>query len=140
MGRTMKSAYAYIEREFQENKVSMTTQQWVFMRMMLKLNGSTQSAIAESMERDKTSIARMISTLERKNLLARIPCQQDRRVNQIFLTKNGEALINGTFPVMKNIIDSVERGLTKKERAEFVRILDKIKRNLEVEKVAYTTK
>lgn len=46
-----------------------------------------QQKMAEKLGKDKSAVLRTIDSLESKDLVRRIPSQNDRRKNQLFVTK-----------------------------------------------------
>ncbi len=65
----------------------ITTDQWVILMGLWIKDGQNQQELAEFSEKDKTSITRIIDSLEKKGFVTRKVNKQDRRVNFIYLTQ-----------------------------------------------------
>jgi len=64
-----------------------------------------------------------VDKLERKGLLLRIPCQEDRRVIYAELTKKGRELFDQIFPQHAAGIGQMMSGLTPSQKAETIELL-----------------
>ena len=78
----------------------------------------------------KASITGALDSLERKGLIKRVACEDDKRKNHIKLTqvaiKEKEKMVDRIMAIDKQI-DSL---ITEKERKEFIRIAKKIRKGL----------
>lgn len=73
----------------------------------------------------------MLQNLEQKGYIIRIPVDQDARLKKILLTTKA---VEHHFAIHKQIEafnEELETGILPEEKAEFLRILEKIKKNLE---------
>jgi DNA-binding MarR family transcriptional regulator len=78
----------------------------------------------------KATVSQTLNSLEKKGFIQMIPSVKDKRVKEIRLTERGIAL-NQRFIVVFNEVNGViENGLTDEEKAELIRLLEKIRRNL----------
>lgn len=76
----------------------------------------------------------MLQSMEQKGLIERISVPGDKRLKKIVLTKKAE---ERHFKVKKQIDKfhrELEEGITPEEKKEFLRILDRIRANLEKQK------
>lgn len=70
----------------------------------------------------------LIDRLERRGLVVRRPCPEDRRATYAALTPEGEALMRRIFPEHARRIEHALSGLDREEKAEAVRLLRKLGR------------
>lgn len=85
---------------------------------------------------DKISIASssttyVIDKLEKKVLLERIPCPNDRRIVWASLTPKGRQLMDDIFPKYTAAVHKVLGGLNFDEKREFITTLKKLDRYAE---------
>ena len=81
--------------------------------------------------KDKASITRIVSTLEKKNLVVRVPDQIDHRANRVVLTAAGKKLLVDAVPIMNKTREEVAEGIAESDIDNFKDVLKKIISNLE---------
>ena len=141
LGRTMKMIDYFIADKMKANKMHLSKQQWIVLKVLFNEDGKPQNDLAFITNRDKGSLARLLNTMESKNLVARIPSKKDRRINEIYLTKHGEQVLVESFPVFEEIINELEQGLNDTQIKTVVDVLKKVQNNINVsELVAVETK
>ena len=140
IGKSMKVIdYFFIDR-FSQNGIELTKVQWVLLKRLKEMNGESQHNLACFTNRDKASLARLITTMENKNLVARIPSDADQRINQIYITAHGEKVLKQAMPVVEGMIDDMQKGLSEEDRKITIRVLEKIMNNVKsMELVALET-
>jgi len=83
--------------------------------------------MAEKMGKDKSSILRMIDLLEKKELVRRVVDQNDRRKNQLLVTKKGERFIAEFRKIEFELNCELEEGLTDAEMQNFYKVVNHLK-------------
>jgi len=141
IGRSMKVIDYFIMDRFAQNGIGLTKVQWLLLKRLKELNGEIQHNLAFLTNRDKASLTRLLTTMEKKNLVARIPSETDHRANKIFITANGEKILKQSEPVVQKMVEEMQEGITEKERLEVIEILKKLIKNIKTEDlVAIETK
>ena len=141
IGRSMKVIDYYIMDRFSENGIGLTKVQWLLLKILYEMNGESQHNLAFLTNRDKASLTRLLTTMEKKNLVARIPSETDQRVNRIYITTNGEKILRKAQPVIDEIINEMQKGITEAERMCTIKVLKKLLNNIKSEElVAIETK
>ncbi|SFK21705.1 MarR family winged helix-turn-helix transcriptional regulator [Brevibacillus centrosporus] len=74
------------------------------------------------------NITYVVDKLEKKQLLIRKPCLEDRRVIYAELTEKGNQLLADIFPSHKTAIERAVSGLTPKEQKQAIQLLKKLGR------------
>jgi MarR family transcriptional regulator for hemolysin len=82
--------------------------------------------MAEKLGKDKSAILRMIDLLEKKELLRRAVDQNDRRKNQLLVTKKGERLIAEFRNVEFELNSELLEGLSDTDMQTFYKVLNHI--------------
>ncbi len=77
------------------------------------------------------SVTYNIDKLEKKELLKRIPCEDDRRVTFAELTGQGRRLFDSIFPQHASLIHSLTAGLDPEEKELAASLLKKLGRGAE---------
>jgi len=133
LGKTSKMIGCLINETLIANNIDLTREQWV---ILIKLHqqgsggGLAQNQLAYITERDKTSLTRLINTMERKGLVVRKVSKTDKRVKLVYVTELGKKSFLNAMPVMQNIIQSLQKGLSEKEIESTILILQKLQKNL----------
>lgn len=116
---------------FRSHGYRITTEQWAVLICLLETDGKTQSEIAEKLFKDKTNLSRILDGMEKKEWIVRHTHENDRRSYRIFITKEGEAIVEKLIPIARRINKKSLRTLTVKDILELERLLTKIYKNLD---------
>lgn len=140
LGRAMKQIDLFFKDHLETGGVKLTKVQWLMLKLLDNEDGQPQNQLAFLTNRDKASLTRLIDTMERKNLVARIPCRSDQRINHIYITKRGEKVFRESQPVVNRLIEIVQQDVSEKEIESTILVMKKIIKNLKaVELVAVET-
>ena len=130
LGKTSKMLRMYMKINFSDHGFDLTHEQFILIAHLYHGDGIKQKDLAFITERNKGSLARLVSTAEKKNLVARIPSTEDKRVNKIYLTKQGRCVFEKLKPVLDECETKLKMGLTKTEIKTMVIVLEKIQKNI----------
>jgi len=83
--------------------------------------------MAEKMGKDKSSILRMIDLLEKKELVRRVVDQNDRRKNQLLVTKKGERFITEFRKIEFELNKELQEGLSEDDMQNFYKVVNHFK-------------
>lgn len=86
-----------------------------------------QQKMAEKLGKDKSAVLRTIDSLKSKDLVRRIPSQNDRRKNQLFVTKKGEAVIKRFLEAEISFSREILEGLSEEQITTFYFVLAHIR-------------
>jgi DNA-binding MarR family transcriptional regulator len=138
MGRTMKDLDMYISDKFKESGIELTKVQWILLKKLKEVDGQPQHNLAFLTNRNKASLARLLTTMERKNLVARIPSKSDHRRNHIYLTKHGNDMLKKAMPVMQDMINHIQKNISKEDIRAVIQIMKKVMQNIHSEELVAT--
>ena len=130
INRTMKMVDLYFQDAFNANDFNLTKNQWLLLKILMDDDGKPQNELAFITNRDKASLTRLISVMEKKNLVARISSKEDKRINHIYITKKGVSTFKETLPVVTKVLDTMQEGLTQNEVENAIEIMKKIQSNI----------
>ena len=131
IGKTMKHIDLFIQGKLAEKGIKLTRQQMILMKILFHDGPLPQNDLAFLTDRDKTSLTRLLGTMEKKNLVARIASQEDKRVNMVHLTKHGEKTITELMPVFLEIIMQMQDGISEEEQKVVIGVMKQIQQNIE---------
>jgi MarR family transcriptional regulator, transcriptional regulator for hemolysin len=90
-----------------------------------------QKDMAYILGKDKSSILRLIDSLEDKNMVRRVVDVNDRRKNCLIVTKKGENGLSNYVEIGATLIQELKEGLTESEMTTFYKVVNQIRNNSE---------
>lgn len=134
LGMLMSQVDRLCTKRFIQNShklgLDISQDQWMVLGPIWKQEGISQKEIAEYCGKDKTSVTKIIDTLEKKNFLVRFPDQIDQRVKRVVLSNKGKKLMNDVMPVIEQTRNELRVGISDREIDMLKSILGKIYNNL----------
>ena len=131
LGRINKEFSFLVQSTFDQHQIDLTRHQWLVLKKLIENDGQPQNNLAFITDRDKTSLTRLINTMERKNLVLRIPDISDKRINNVFISDKGKAVLESSIPLMHELVERLQGGLSKGELEQTIKILRRVRYNLE---------
>ena len=132
IGKTAKMMAVFIGDRLKRKGMDLSLQQMIILKILNEEDGRPQQDLAIVTERHKASLARLLSTLEKKQLVIRVPDQVDKRINRVYLTEQGRQQLQSTYPVMREVMKDMEKGLDKSALQTTIQTLQKIQSNLTI--------
>ncbi|MEL7343045.1 MAG: MarR family transcriptional regulator [Bacteroidota bacterium] len=105
----------YSKRVIKEAGIDLTVDQWVVMKQLGEKPGLSQVEIANATFKDPAAILRIIQILLRKNLVKRSARPEDKRTYEVYLTKDGEGLVEKLIPLIQGVRAVGVEGFAEKE-------------------------
>jgi DNA-binding MarR family transcriptional regulator len=96
-GKASTAIARRLQKKFNNAGLNITIEQWSVLYHLWKEDGRSQQQLCNATFRDKPSITRLVDNLEKLNLVKRVPSENDRRINLIYLTKNAQKLEEETM-------------------------------------------
>ncbi|MBX9591567.1 MAG: MarR family transcriptional regulator [Hyphomonadaceae bacterium] len=125
LARAMRT---YIDQRAREH--GMTRAQWGALMRLERQEGMTQAELAESLEVQPISLARLIDRLCDQRLMERRPHPSDRRANRLYLTASGRARLIQLVPLGREISAHVLASFSEEESSRLLETLLRIKSNI----------
>lgn len=130
VGKTAKLQRFYLIEQLRNHQFDLSIEQWFLLCRLYNNDGQNQNDLAFITDRNKASLARLINNLEDKGLVARIPSSEDKRVKNIYLTKNGKIYFEKTISIVSDAFKAFEKGINKTEKEIAMKVLFKIQNNI----------
>ena len=119
-----------VESDRRARRIGMTRAQWAIIRRLASQPGRSQKELADLLEVEPITVARMVDRLEAAGMVERRPDEQDRRIWRLHL-------LPAAIEVMKDIHDEIHalaefigQGLSDEQRRVMVDGLLRIKANV----------
>ena len=99
--------------------------------IIVNLAGGVDSAsgLCRTVSYDPGAMTRMIDRLEKKGLVRRVPCSEDRRVMRIALTEEGKAVYPQLAERAAKVLNDRLRGFTQDEVRQLENLLERMLNN-----------
>ncbi|MDP4263185.1 MAG: MarR family transcriptional regulator [Bacteroidota bacterium] len=91
-GKASTAIARRLQKKFNNAGLNLTIEQWSVLYHLWKQEGISQQELCNATFRDKPSITRLVDNLERLELVKRVPSENDRRINLIYLTRQAQKL------------------------------------------------
>ena len=120
---------AYLQK-FKSLNVDLTIEQWVILHQIYELgDGASQRDIVQSNFRNRATISRVLSGLERKNWVKKTRFQGDQKRFKLELTGDGHRIVEKVLPEAKALRQLAIANLDTQDFETFLRVLDIIAQN-----------
>jgi len=96
-GKASTAIARRLQKKINQAGLNITIEQWSVLYHLWKNEGQSQQQLCNATFRDKPSITRLVDNLEKLNLVKRVASDTDRRINLIYLTKQGQKLEEQTI-------------------------------------------
>lgn len=131
-GRTPQAFNRVLNKNFRQNGVELTKEQWSILAVLWENDGCSQQYLADKSFRDRPSVTRLIDNMEKDGLVKRKPDVNDRRSNLIFLTKKGKQIQEKVMNLVNATVEESIKGISIENILTVKEVFHKIYQNLEV--------
>lgn len=131
VGRTSRSIVKRLGKKFADAGFDISYEQWAILVHLYRRDGQTQQALSRTAVKDKAAITRLLNVLEKKNIVLRIPDQNDKRSNLIYLTHKAKAFKEDVISVVDEMLHEAEQGISFEEMEQCRATLNKIFANFD---------
>ena len=104
----------------------LTIGQFRLLQFVDQFDGATISEISADCVIEQSVVSRIVDQLEQRLMVTRKKNRSNARYVQVFMTTKGHAAVMEMDRIAKKIADHAESDLTKEERAQLVRLLQKV--------------
>jgi DNA-binding MarR family transcriptional regulator len=121
-----------ISYTFRKNDIDLSREQMIVLKHLNDEDGRVQNDLAFVTNRDKTSLTRLISNMEKKGLITRVKCKEDQRRNKICMTDKGASYFKKAFPLVKKVAHQMQENISQEEIQQTIKTLNQVFNNLSV--------
>ena len=100
-----------LQKKFNSAGLNLTIEQWSVLYQLWKQDGSSQQDLCLRTFRDKPSITRLVDNLEKLQLVKRVASVSDRRINLVYLTKQGIKMEEQTMELAEETLNEALSGI-----------------------------
>ena len=110
-GKASTAIARRLQKKFNSAGLNLTIEQWSVLYHLWKQEGLSQQELCNATFRDKPSITRLVDNLEKLQLVKRVPSDSDRRINLIYLTRQGLRLQDETMGLAEETLNEALVGI-----------------------------
>ena len=126
LGRTSHKMRLLLDKVFIKNELDLNVEQFMLLKCLSINDGINQQELSNTIDRDKTTIARLVSKMEKKNMVLRVHSKNDKRVNNIYITNLGKEMLGEIEPHLTEINNSMLSSISNDEFDVLKIVLDKL--------------
>lgn len=127
LSKTAKYLHEHAHRDVRKSGLTLT--EFGVLDLLYHKGSFPIQKIREHILISSGSTTYVIDKLEKKGLLSRNPCPQDRRVIYAKLTLEGEKLFENLFPSHREVIAQAVESLSPEEKDQMIQLLKKLGRS-----------
>jgi len=136
LGKTSKIIDYYILESMKNEGLDLTKEQMIVLKKLDDTDGLPQNELAFLTLRNKSSLTRLLVKMENKGYILRKQSSHDKRINHVHLTELGSSTYQSTRPIIKKLMDTMEKNITSTEKQQIIKILQKVQFNLTATKAS----
>ncbi len=115
---------------FSSNNIEITPGQFMVLSQLNDDLLLHQNKLCERLYKDKSNMARILSVLEEKGLIEKIPTKECKHVNKIKITEKGKELKIKFLPIVQQYRDFYLSNISEDDMYTCIKVLSKIHENL----------
>ncbi|MCS7004801.1 MAG: MarR family transcriptional regulator [Cytophagales bacterium] len=115
-----------LQQRFNLENIDLTVDMWLILNSLHQKNGQNQQQISADIQKDKSSVTRILDNLAKRGLIQRTDDSKDRRNKIIHLTDSGRALIQRILPLVIEDNRFIEAHFSEDELKSCKRLLQQI--------------
>ena len=118
-----------MDKEMNEN-YNLTKTQSLVLSYINSNKEIYQKDIEKKFSIRRSTATEILNLMEKRNLIKRTPSKIDKRLNNIEITEEGIKLEKVGKEKIKELEKHMTKSLTKEEKKELIRLLEKVEQNL----------
>lgn len=111
---------------FKQQEIAITAEQFSILVTLWYRDGISQKEISEQLNRDKTTITRVLMNMKKAKLIRQVTDKNDNRANLVYLTPRGKALQQAGVKVAGGLYQQVLKGISRTRLQAGIDILQKM--------------
>ena len=129
-GKASTAIARRLQKKFNSSGLNLTIEQWSVLYHLWKQEGISQQELCNATFRDKPSITRLVDNLEKLNLVKRVASENDRRINRIYLTKQGHKMEEQAMTMAEETLNEALEGVPTEQIEVCKQVLQVVYDNL----------
>jgi len=115
---------------FKKHRIPVSVEQFSILALLFYKNGINQQEISGLLNRDKTTVARVIVKMEKSKLIVRMTDRKDNRGKLIYLTDEGERVQEKAVECSAKLYHRAIRNLKPPELKTSLKVMTRMLKNV----------
>ena len=111
VNRTTRTIRKYFNQELMRKGYRVTGEQFDVLVRLWDKDGQHQKSLAETLCKDKTTVTRLIKSVETLNLVKRVTNKKDERQKLVYLTNSGKKIMKELTSLAQKVLVKVQKGI-----------------------------
>lgn len=111
---------------FKQHNIDITAEQFSILVVLWYRDGISQKEISEHLNRDKTTITRVLMNMKKNKLIKQVTDAEDNRSNLIYLTAKGKEIQKAGVQVSGQLYMKVLKGIPQDQLLTGINVLQKM--------------
>lgn len=120
----------YTALMLKQSNLKLTPEQFLLVDLLWNQGAMSQQQLADTMQKDKNSITKLVDALEKKGFVVRQRDEKDRRSNIIVLTDKAQTLKEEAKKAGITMLDKMLDGIDEQELKSFLNTLNTMLDNM----------
>jgi DNA-binding MarR family transcriptional regulator len=133
VNRASRTIRKYFNQELMRKGYSVTGEQFDVLVRLWDKDGQHQQGLAETLYKDKTTMTRLIKSVEALHLVKRVTNKKDERQKLVYLTKSGKKIMKELNSLAQEVLMKVQKGINPADMASCKDVLKRIHKTLSKE-------
>lgn len=126
---TVRKQKAYFNQKCSKSGYRISYDQWLVLEQVMDKQGIKQSDIAKLVFKEPASVSRIISYLEKSELIVKVNNEKNKRANKIYLTHQGYDISENIAKIYKESLSKQFKGIYEREVSLIREILSRVNKN-----------
>lgn len=126
---TVRKQKAFFNQVCSRKGFVISYDQWLVLEQVMDKQGINQSDIAKLVFKEPASISRIISYLEKKDLIVKVNNEKNKRANKIYLTHQGYDICEKIAKIYKDCLGKQFKGIYEREVSLIRELLNRVNAN-----------
>lgn len=111
---------------FKQQNIDITAEQFSILVVLWYRDGISQKEISEQLNRDKTTITRVLMNMKKNKLIKQVMDAEDNRSNLVYLTAKGKAIQKAGVQVSGQLYMKVLKDIPQAQLLTGISVLQKM--------------
>lgn len=126
---TIRNQKSYFNYVCAKQNLGVSYDQWLVLEQVMIKQGINQSDISKLIGKEPASISRIISYLEKSELIVKVNNEKNKRANKIYLTHNGYDVSEKIAKIYAECLQKQFKGVYEREVSLIREILQRVNQN-----------
>ncbi|MEM1371153.1 MAG: MarR family winged helix-turn-helix transcriptional regulator [Pseudomonadota bacterium] len=128
VAQTVRKTARLVTRRYEEHMrgANLTASQFTILHALSLAGQLHHSALCQLLGFEETTMTRLLATMKRRDLIHIAPDEKDRRIRNVSLSTEGQALHTKSQKAWRIAQDEHVARLSNSEWATFMRLMDKL--------------